>query len=75
MKKQAEFHLNIEEIDTYDLATIEEKLLYFRYLVRREQKEYKLIKFQYIIESLERRKDFLRITENHFPTTDPGDGR
>jgi hypothetical protein len=60
MKKQAEFNVSIEGIDTYDLETIEEKLLYIRYLIRREQKEYKLIKFQYIIDSLERRKHFLK---------------
>jgi hypothetical protein len=63
MKKQAEFHLSPEEIEALDLAAIEEKLLYIRYLIRREQKEYKLMKFQYIIESLERRKEFLKIAD------------
>jgi hypothetical protein len=70
MKKQAEFHLSIEEIDTYDLAALEEKLLYIRYLIRREQKEYKLIRFQYFIEYLERRKEFLRTAENNSPGMD-----
>lgn len=59
MKKQAEYYLNLEEIETYDLAAIEEKLLYFRYLIRREQKEFKLIKFQFILETLERRREYL----------------
>lgn len=68
MKKQAEFNLSIEGIDSYDQEAIEEKLLYFRYLIRREQKEFKLIKLQYIIDSLERRKEFLRT----LPTGGPG---
>jgi hypothetical protein len=66
MKKQAEFNLSIEGIDTYDLDTIEEKLLYIRYLIRREQKEYRLIKLHYIIDSLERRKEFLRTLQTGF---------
>jgi hypothetical protein len=65
MKKPAEFHLSIGDIDTYDLEAIEEKLLYIRYLIRREQKEYKLLKFHYVIESLERRKEVLRTRENN----------
>ena len=63
MKKQAEFNLSIEGIDSNDLEAIEEKLLYIRYLIRREQKEFKLIKLQYIIDSLERRKEFLKAVE------------
>lgn len=69
MKKQAEFNLSIEGIDTYDLDTVEEKLLYIRYLIRREQKEYRLIKFQYIIDSLERRKAFLKTLQIGSPHT------
>jgi hypothetical protein len=75
MKKQAEFHLSLEEIDSYDLATIEEKLLYIRYLIRREQKEYKLIKFHYITESLERRKEFLRTAGNNASDSGTGTAR
>jgi hypothetical protein len=72
MKKQAEFNLSIEGIDTYDLETIEEKLLYIRYLIRREQKEFKLIKLQYIIDSLERRKEFLRALQTGFQDNGAG---
>lgn len=68
MKKQAAYYLKLEEIESFDLTVIEEKLLYFRYLIRREQKEFKLIKFQYIIESLERRKEYLnRLASNTLP--------
>lgn len=70
MKKQAEYYLNLEEIETYDLAAIEEKLLYFRYLIRREQKEFKLIKFQFILEMLEKRREYL----NMYPGIDTPPG-
>jgi hypothetical protein len=72
MKKQAEYNLNLKEIETYDLPAIEEKLLYFRYLIRREQKEFKLIKFQYILESLERRRDYLSALSNGTSPSGPG---
>ena len=72
MKKQAEYNLNLEEIETYDLAAIEEKLLYFRYLIRREQKEFKLIKFQYILESLERRREYLSALPGNASSGGPG---
>ncbi|MGV3502686.1 MAG: hypothetical protein ACO1O1_03210 [Adhaeribacter sp.] len=72
MKKQAEYNLNLEEIETYDLAAIEEKLLYFRYLIRREQKEFKLIKFQFILESLERRREYLSALPSDASTSGPG---
>ena len=72
MKKQAEYNLNLEEIETYDLAAIEEKLLYFRYLIRREQKEFKLIKFQFILESLERRREYLSTLPSDASTGGPG---
>lgn len=72
MKKQAEYYLNLEEIETFDLAAIEEKLLYFRYLIRREQKEFKLIKFQFILERLERRREYLSATSGNAAPASPG---
>ncbi|MGV3639505.1 MAG: hypothetical protein ACO1NZ_03230 [Adhaeribacter sp.] len=72
MKKQAEYYLNLEEIENFDLAAIEEKLLYFRYLIRREQKEFKLIKFQFILERLERRREYLSATSGNAAPASPG---
>ena len=71
MKKQAEYYLNLEEIENFDLAAIEEKLLYFRYLIRREQKEFKLIKFQFILERLERRREYLSATSGNSAPASP----
>ena len=55
MENNRVFNFSLEEIEAYDLDAIEEKVLYLRYLIRRETQENKLIKYQLYLEHLEHR--------------------
>jgi hypothetical protein len=54
------YEINPEEIYHLSLAEAEEKLLYLRYVARRESQSLKLIRYQYLIELLEARICLLR---------------
>ncbi|WP_026461990.1 hypothetical protein [Adhaeribacter aquaticus] len=60
MSMHSEFSFDIRDIENYTLVETEEKLLYLRYLIRREQKDYKIIKYQYLLEHLEQHLQHLK---------------
>jgi hypothetical protein len=49
------YELNPEEIHHLSLMEAEEKMLYLRYMAKRESQQFKLIRYQYLIELLEAR--------------------
>jgi hypothetical protein len=54
------YDLNPEEIYHLSLTEAEEKMLYLRYVARRENQPLKLIRYQYLTELLEARICLLR---------------
>lgn len=54
------YDISPEEIYHLSLAEAEEKLLYLRYVARRENQPLKLIRYQYLIKLLEARICLLR---------------
>ena len=56
------YELSPDDIPGLSLPEAEEKILYLRYVVRREHEPFKLIHYQYLIELLEARICLLKQT-------------
>jgi hypothetical protein len=57
---QPRYELNPEEIHNLNLPEAEEKMLYLRYVAKRENQQFKLIRYRYMIELLEARISLLQ---------------
>jgi hypothetical protein len=54
------YELSTEDIPNLSLMEAEEKMLYLRYLVKRESQQLKQIRYQYLLDLLEARICLLR---------------
>jgi hypothetical protein len=54
------YELSPDEIRNLSLSEAEEKMLYLRYVTKRENQQFKLIRYRYMIELLEARINLLQ---------------
>jgi hypothetical protein len=56
------YEISPDDVPSLNLTEAEEKMLYLRYVIRREHEPFKLIHYQYLIELLEARICLLQQT-------------